>query len=434
VTARPRVVIVGGGFGGLHAARRLSRAPVDITLLDRTNHHLFQPLLYQVATATLAPSDITAPIRHLLHRQKNTRVLLAHVQEIDAERRVVIADEERREYPYDYLILASGTRHSYFGRDEWEPHAPGLKSIEDAMEVRRRFLSAFEEAEKTDDPAERARLQTFVIVGGGPTGVELAGIMPAIARQSLRQDFRTIDTAKTRVILLEGGSRVLPSFDESLSERARRDLTDLGVEVRLNSLVTDIDERGVNVGDERIDAGAVFWGAGNAASPLGRSLGAPVDRAGRVLVERDLSLPGRPEVFVVGDLAAYSTDDGIPVPGVAPAANQMGDRAAKNILHDLKGEPRKPFDYLDKGDLATIGRYKAVGSFQRGKLKIVGHTAWWLWLLVHIVYLATFRNRVSVFVNWAYGYLTFQRGVRLITGEVRRTARPVNSAEVESKW
>ena len=433
--ARPRVVIVGGGFAGLHAARRLGRAPVDITVLDRTNHHLFQPLLYQVATATLAPSDITAPIRYLLHRQRNTTVLQAEVKDIDVARGVVIADEERREFPFDYLILASGTRHSYFGRDEWEPHAPGLKSIEDAMEVRRRFLSAYELAEKAESPAEQERLLTFVVVGGGPTGVELAGIIPAIARQSLRQDFRRIDTARTRVILLEGGGRVLPTFDESLSARALRDLKELGVEVRLNSLVTSIDARGVFVGDERIEAGMVLWGAGNAASPLGRALGAPTDRAGRVLVERDLSVPGHPNVFVTGDLAAYTTDDGIPVPGVAPAANQMGERAAKNILHDLKREPRKPFSYTDKGDLATIGRYKAVGSFQRGKLKISGHTAWWLWLLVHIVYLATFRNRISVFVQWAYGYLTYERGVRLITGEVHRTAGPVNTSPVpSSEW
>jgi NADH dehydrogenase len=427
-------VIIGAGFAGLNAARRLRDAPVDVTVLDRTNHHLFQPLLYQVATASLAPSDITAPIRYLLRRQKNAEVLLAHVQEIDAERRVVIADEEQREYPYDYLILASGARHSYFGHDEWEPYAPGLKSIEDAMEVRRRFLSAYELAEKAESAAERERLLTFVIVGAGPTGVELAGIIPTVARHALRADFRHVDTARTRVLLLEGGKRVLPTFHESLSERARRDLEELGVEVRLGSLVTSIDDTGVNVGAERIEAGTVLWGAGNAASPLGRSLDAPVDRAGRVLVERDLSVPGRPEVFVVGDLAAYTTGDGVPVPGVAPAATQMGQQAARNILHDLRGEPRRPFEYTDKGDLATIGRYKAVGSFNRGKLRIGGRLAWWLWLLIHIFYLATFRNRLSVFFQWAYSYFTYQRGVRLITGEVRRTARPVNTAPVGVDW
>ena len=427
-SARPRVVIIGGGFAGMRAARRLRNAPVDITVLDRTNHHLFQPLLYQVATATLAPSDITAPIRHLLRHQRNTEVILTTVRDIDVERQVVVAEGGQREFPYDYLILASGTRHSYFGRDEWEPFAPGLKSIEDAMEIHRRFLLSYELAEKAESDAERARLMTFVIVGGGPTGVELAGIIPGIARKELREEFRRIDTAQTRVILIEGGPRVLPTFHESLSARALRDLRQLGVEVRLDALVTQIDDRGVCVGDERIEAGTVLWGAGNAASPLGRALGAPLDRAGRVLVEPDLSLPGRPEVFVVGDLAAVTRADGDPVPGVAPAANQMGDRAAKNILHDLQGEPRRPFKYLDKGDLATIGRYKAVGSFNEGKFRIAGQTAWWLWLLVHILYLATFRNRLSVFVQWVYGYFTSQRGVRLITGEVHRTARPVQSA------
>ena len=275
---------------------------------------------------------------------------------------------------------------------------------------------------------------TFVIVGGGPTGVELAGIFPAVARYALRADFRHIDTAKARVILLEGGKRVLPTFHESLSEQARRDLEELGVEVRLGALVTRIDEGGVWVGDERIEAGTVFWGAGNAASPLGRSLGAPVDRAGRVLVEPDLSVPGHPEVFVVGDLAAVKNPDGTPVPGVAPAAMQMGSRAGDNIFRDVRRDPRRPFVYHDKGDLATIGRYKAVGSFNHGRLRIAGRTAWWLWLLVHITYLATFRNRVSVFLQWAYSYFTYQRGVRLITGEVHRTARPVNTAPVGVKW
>ena len=361
-------------------------------------------------------------------------MILTTVSDIDVERRVVIADGGQREYPYDYLILASGTRHSYFGHDEWEPFAPGLKSIEDAMEIHRRFLLAYELAEKATSPEERERLLTFVIVGGGPTGVELAGIIPGIARKELRPEYRHIDTASTRVILVEGGPRVLPTFHESLSARALKDLRQLGVDVRLNALVTQIDERGVFVGDERIDAGTVLWGAGNAASPLARSLGVPLDRAGRVPVEPDLSVPGRPELFVVGDLAAYTRPDGDPVPGVAPAANQMGDRAAKNILHDLKGEPRKPFKYLDKGDLATIGRYKAVGSFNEGKFRITGHTAWWLWLLVHILYLATFRNRLSVFVQWVYGYFTSQRGVRLITGEVHRTARPVQSSAAPTEW
>jgi len=417
-------VIIGGGFAGLSAARKFKKAPVDVTLFDRTNHHLFQPLLYQVATAVLAPSDITVPIRFLLRKQKDTTVLMGHVQEIDPGRRVVYVDEERREVAYDFLILAAGARHSYFGHDEWEECAPGLKSIEDAMEIRRRFLLAFEEAEKTDDPEERDAYQTFVIVGGGPTGVELAGILPATARYAMREDFRRIDTAKTRVILLEGGKRVLPTFHESLSARAERDLEELGVEVRTNSVVTRIEEDAVYVGEERIPTRTVFWGAGNAASPLARSLGAPLDRSGRVQVERDLSVPGHPEVFVVGDLASF-TQDGKPVPGVAPAANQEGACAARNVLRTLRGEPREEFHYTDKGDLATIGRHKAVGSFRRDRVRIAGRTAWWLWLLVHIMYLVGFRNRVTVFIQWAYAYLTYQRGVRLITGQVRRTSRPV---------
>jgi NADH dehydrogenase len=433
-TRRPRVVIVGGGFAGLKAARRLRNAPVDVTLLDRTNHYVFQPLLYQVATASLSPSDISVPIRYLVRRQANTEVLLAHVHEIDTARRVVIADDERREYPYDYLILAAGARHSYFGHAEWERLAPGLKSIEDAMAIRRRFLLAYELAEKASSAEERARLLTFVIVGAGPTGVELAGIIPGIARHTLRADFRHIDTAATRVILVEGGDRVLPSFHESLSTHALRDLEELGVEVRLRSLVTAIDEQGVCVGEERIAAGTVLWGAGNAASPLGRSLGVGTDRAGRVAVAPDLSVPGHPELFVVGDLAVYTLPDGAQVPGVAPAANQMGDQAARNIVRDLRGEPRRPFRYADKGDLATIGRYKAVGSFNRGKFRIAGHLAWWLWLSVHILYLTTFRNRLSVFVQWAYGYFTWQRGVRLITGHGAPVDPPATTAPVGVKW
>ncbi len=431
---RPRVVIVGGGFAGLKAARRLRNAPVDVTLLDRTNHYVFQPLLYQVATASLSPSDITVPIRYLVRRQRNTEVLLAEVREIDTARRVVVADADRREFPYDYLILAAGARHSYFGHDDWERFAPGLKSIEDALDIRRRFLLAYEKAEKAKTPEERARLLTFVIVGGGPTGVELAGIIPGIARHTLRADFRHIDTASTRVILLEGGARILPTFHESLSSHALRDLEELGVEVRLHSLVTAIDDQGVCVGEERISAGTVLWGAGNAASPLGRSLGVATDGAGRVVVEPDLSVPGHPELFVTGDLEVYTLADGQPVPGVAPAANQMGDQAARNIVRDLRKEPRRPFRYADKGDLATIGRYKAVGSFNHGKLRIAGHLAWWLWLSVHILYLTTFRNRLSVFIQWAYSYFTWQRGVRLITTEPRRPPRSADGVGTGVEW
>jgi NADH dehydrogenase len=413
-------VILGGGFAGLTAARTLRRADVDITVIDRTNHHLFQPLLYQVATAVLAPSDITVPIRWRLRNQKHTTVLLAEAREIDVERRIVYLDDERKPVGYDFLIVATGARHSYFGHDEWEDIAPGLKSIADAYELRRRFLLAFEYAEKTDDPAERDAYQTFVIVGAGPTGVELAGIIPDTARNAFRKDFRRIDTTRTRVVLLEGGQRVLPSFVEELSAKALEDLHELGVEVRLNSLVTRIEPGAVYVGEERIPTHTVFWAAGNAASPLGRTLGVPTDRAGRVQVEPDLSIPGHPEVFVVGDLAAF-VDRGKPVPGVAPAANQEGERAARNILATLAGEPRQEFRYTNKGDLATIGRHKAVADL--GRFRMTGRIAWWFWLFIHIMYLAGFRNRVSVFVQWAYSYLTWQRGVRLISGEMTRTRR-----------
>ena len=440
---RPRVVIIGGGFAGLSAAKVLGDAPVDLTVIDVTNHHLFQPLLYQVATATLAPSDITVPIRWVLRKHRNTTVLMATARRVDVARRVVVVDEGR-EIPYDYLVVATGARHSYFGHDEWEENAPGLKSIADAYDMRRRFLLAFEEAEKTTDPAERAALQTFVIVGGGPTGVELAGVLPDTARTALRDDFRNIDTRATRTLLLEGGPRILPAFPEELSEKARRDLTALGVEVRTNAIVTRIDAGAVYVGDERIPTRTVFWAAGNAASPLGRSLGAPLDRAGRVFVARDLSLPDHPEVFVCGDLAAVRMDTDaaaappatpgaqVPppkfVPGVAPAANQMGTLAAKNVLRLVRGEATLPFVYHDKGNLATIGRHRAVADF--GRFRVTGYLAWWFWLFVHLLYLVGFRNRVSVLVQWAYAYFTYQRGVRLISSEMVRGSEIAGHAAV----
>jgi NADH dehydrogenase len=421
---RPHVVVIGGGFGGLRAARRLARGDVDVTLVDRTNHHLFQPLLYQVATAVLAPSDITIPIRYVLRRQRNVTVLMAEVRGIDVEARTLTLDAEGRTLSYDYLVLAAGARHSYFGHDEWEEEAPGLKSIADAYEMRRRFLTAFEMAEKSEDAAERQAWLTFVVVGGGPTGVELAGIIPDTAK-AFRRDFRRIDTTQARVILLEGGPRVLAAFPESLSEEARRDLVELGVDVRTKNVVTAIAEDHVRVGDEVIPTHTVFWAAGNAASPLGKQLGAPTDRAGRVQVEPDLSIPGHPEVLVVGDMAAI-TVNGKPVPGVAPAANQMGDHAARQILATLEGKPRTAFRYTNKGDLATIGRHKAVARF--GKLEIEGYVAWFLWLFVHVMYLVGFRNRLSVLVQWGYAYLTYQRGVRLISGEmIRRDSTAVPS-------
>ena len=414
----PRVVIIGGGFGGLAAAKAFKRDRVHVTLLDRTNHHLFQPLLYQVATAALSPSDITAPIRWILRKQENVTVLLAEVTAIDTARKIVKIDIPDREISYDYLIVAPGSRHAYFGHDDWEPLAPGLKAIEDASEIRRRFLLAFERAEKSLDPVERDAYMTFVVVGGGPTGVELSGAFPTIARKALYRDFRNIDTRKTRVILLEGGPRVLPSFPRNLSDVAYRDLCDLGVEVRTNSIVTRIDPDAVYVGDERISTYTVFWAAGNVASPLGAALGAPLDNARRVIVNADLSVPGHPEVFVVGDLALVTRADGTPVPGVAPAATQEGKTAARNILRIIRGEPTHAFKYRNKGDLATIGRSRAIADF--GKVHITGHIAWLFWLFVHIMYLVGFRNRASVLLEWAYSYFTYGRGVRLITNFERR--------------
>jgi NADH dehydrogenase len=410
---RPRVVIVGGGFGGLYAARALKRAKVDVVVVDRTNHHLFQPLLYQVATATIAATDITAPIRWLLRRQKNTTTLMLTVAGIDTQRRVVhtIGGPE---LPYDYLILAAGARHSYFQHPEWEPIAPGLKSADDAIELRRRLLSAFERAELTENPEERAAWLTFVLVGGGPTGVELAGMIPTIGQHTLPRDFRRISREDVRVILLEGGPRVLPTYPESLSEHARRDLVNLGVDVRTGAMVTGIEPGVVRVGaDEMIRANTVMWAAGNAASPLGKHLGVPVDRVGRVPVNPDLSIPGYPDVFVVGDMASISTR-GKPVPGVAPAAMQMGAWAARNVKRDLEHRERLPFVYRNKGDLATIGRHRAIADF--GFLQVTGGLAWWFWLLLHIMYLAGFRNRLAVLIEWAYSYFTFERGARLITG------------------
>jgi len=411
--ARPRVVIIGGGFAGLSAAKALAGAQVEVTLLDRTNHHTFQPLLYQVATAVLAPSEIASPIRWLLRGQRNVTVLLAAVERVDVSCRVVVTDGGATEMPYDYLILATGARHAYFSHPEWEALAPGLKSLEDAHEMRRRFLLAFEEAEKSADARARESWLTFVIVGGGPTGVELAGILPEVARHGIARDFRRIDTRRTHVILLEGGPRVLPSFSGRLSERARRDLTELGVEVRTGALVTRIEPDAVYVGGERIACRTVFWAAGNAASPLAMSVGGPLDRAGRVMVEPDLSVPGHPEIFVAGDVAGVIRDDGTLVPGVAPAANQEGRTAAQNILRTIRGEPRRPFHYRDKGSLATIGRHRAVAQF--GRLGVSGYVAWWLWLVIHILYLAGFRNRLVVAVEWGYAYLTYHRGARVIT-------------------
>ena len=413
---RPHVVIIGGGFGGLNAARVFRDEAVDVTVIDRNNHHTFQPLLYQVATATLNPSDITAPIRHVLRRQRNVLVLLADVTVIDLAKKTVTIDagtpEPHREIEFDYLIVAAGARHSYFGHADWEAAAPGLKTIDDALEIRRRFLLAFERAELTDDEEERAALMTVVVVGGGPTGVELAGLIPDVAR-GFRRDFRRIDPGRVRVILVEGGPRVLATFPEEISLRAQADLRELGVDVRLGSIVTRVDEEGAHVGEECIRTRTILWAAGNAASPLARFLGVPLDRAGRVLVEPDLSIPGHPEVFVVGDMAALTDVRGVRVPAVAAAAEQEGKRAGENIKMRLRDQPTRPFKYLNKGDLATIGRYRAVADF--GSFRVFGWLAWWFWLFVHVMLLVGFRNRLSVLLQWAYSYFTHQRGVRLIT-------------------
>ena len=413
--SRPHVVIIGGGFGGLTAARALKRAPVDVTVIDRNNHHTFQPLLYQVATATLNPSDITAPIRHVLRSQRNVTVLLAEVEGIDVGERTLTIDDGQgrtRTIAYDYLIVAAGARHAYFGHDSWETDAPGLKTIDDALEIRRRFLLAFERAELADDPEERSACMTIVVIGGGPTGVELAGLMPDVLR-GVRRDFRRIDPSRAHVVLIEGGPRLLATFPEEISNRALADLRELGVDVRLNSVVTRVEPHRACVGDDCIPTRSVFWAAGNAASPLGRALGAPLDRAGRVQVNPDLSVPGHPEVFVVGDLATLTDVQGVHVPWVAPAANQEGKRAAENIKLVMSGKETVKFRYFNKGDLATIGRYRAVADF--GSFRVFGWLAWWFWLLVHIMYLVGFRNRLSVLIQWAYSYFTYQRGVRLIT-------------------
>jgi NADH dehydrogenase len=412
-----RVVIVGGGFAGLYCARALARAPIAVTLLDRRNHHLFQPLLYQVATAALNTGDIAAPIRSVFRKQANTQVLLGEVAALDLEgRHVQIVGDGALEY--DHLVLATGVTHSYFGHEEWASAAPGLKTIEDALEIRRRIFTAFEEAEREQDEAARTALLTFVIVGGGPTGVELAGALAEIARHTLAREFRHIDPARTRIVLVEGMPRVLPTYPDDLSASARRQLEQLGVEVRTDARVTAIDAAGVTAGEARIPSRTVLWGAGVAASPLGRALGVPLDRAGRVRVNPDLSVPGRPGMWVAGDLAAATGEDGSTVPGIAPAAIQMGEHVARNILRASRGEPSLPFRYRDKGYLATIGRARAVGVV--GRWHLSGLPAWLAWLFVHLYFLIGFKNRVMVLLQWAWAYVTFKRGARLITDTALR--------------
>lgn len=411
----PHVVIVGGGFAGLYTARGLRRAEVRITVIDRHNFHLFQPLLYQVATAALNPSDIAAPIRSILRRQQNVSVLLGQAASIDAGRKMVHL-LDGAQFSYDYLVVATGATHSYFAHPEWELHAPGLKSIDDALEIRRRVLLAFEAAEREDDPAVQNAWLTFVIVGAGPTGAELAGALSEIARKTMVRDFRRINPGSARVILIEGKDRVLPGYTPVLSEKARRQLANLGVEIITNAAVSDITGREVRIGTDRvIPTRTVLWAAGVQASPLAQSLNVPVDRAGRVLVEPDLTIPGHKDVFVIGDLAAVRQYDGSFVPGVAPAAIQEGQHTATNLVRATEGQPMRAFRYRDKGSLATLGRAAAVADF--GKFHLSGFIAWMAWLVIHIFFLIGFRNRFLVFTQWAWAYLTYQRGARLITGK-----------------
>jgi len=406
------VVIVGGGFGGLSAAKGLAGQPFDVTLIDRNNHHLFQPLLYQVATAGLSPADIASPIRSILRGQANARVMLADVTAIDLKRRMVFAEDRR--IPYDRLIIATGARHAYFGHDDWASYAPGLKTIDDATYLRRRILLAFERAENEEDAEERKRLLTFVIVGGGPTGVEMAGAIAELANRALAKDFRSIDSRSARIVLVEAAPRVLTPFHPALSQAARNALEALGVEVRLGDAVTECNGEGVRVGGEFIPSRTIIWAAGVMASPAGRWLNAETDRAGRVKVAPDLSLPGHPEVFVIGDTAAVAANsDGI-LPGVAPVAKQQGQYVARLLKARAKGQDIGPFRYRDFGSLATIGRKRAVADF--GRFRLNGFLAWVLWSVAHIYFLIGFRNRFVVALNWAWSYLTFQRGSRLITG------------------
>jgi NADH:ubiquinone reductase (H+-translocating) len=406
----PHVVVLGGGFAVLAAARALDRAPVRVTLIDRSNHHLFQPLLYQVATAGLSGPDIASPIRRLLRSQRNATVLMADVTRVEpAARRVHLGDGEP--IAYDHLVVATGMTHAYFGHDEWAEHAPGLKTLREAVEIRGRILRAFERAEREPDPAARRELTTFAIIGAGPTGVEMAGALAEIAGRTLARDFRHFDPRTTRVVLIEAGDRVLPTFAPELSEKARLALENLGVEVRLGAMVTDIQRGLVRTKTGDVRARTILWAAGVRASPLTADLGAELDRSGRVKVEDDLSVPGRPEIFVLGDLVSKE-QDGAPLPGVAQLAIQSGQQVGANIRRDLLGEPRKPFRYRDKGSMATIGRARAIAEV--GRVKLAGFWAWVLWLIVHVMFLVTFRNRVAVLAEWAWAYLTWQRSSRVI--------------------
>ena len=417
---KPRVVIIGAGFGGLEAAKKLACEDLNLMIIDRTNYHLFQPLLYQVATAALSPADIAAPVRGILSKCKNVEVILAEVQSIDLNaKKVRMTDGE---VDYDYLIVATGARHSYFGHPEWEKLAPGLKSLEDAVEVRRRILMAFEYAERTSDEAARKAAMTFVIIGGGPTGVEMAGAIAEIARYTLAKDFRNIDPSQARVILVEGEPKVLASYPEDLRDSAMKQLADLGVEVRSGIHATNLSEQGLQVGDEFIPCRVKIWAAGNTASFVGKSLGVPVDRVGRVMVNKDLTVPDHPEVQVIGDLANFPHQTGQPLPGVSPVAMQQGRHAARNILMMIAGDEPQRFWYFDKGSMATIGRNKAVADLRL--VHLTGIPAWLAWLFVHVIFLVGFRNRLAVLFQWAWAYFSFNKGARLITRNFQSEQRP----------
>ncbi len=407
-SSNPKVVIIGGGFGGLYAARILTNQPVEVTLIDRTNHHLFQPLLYQVATAMLSPADIAQPIRGILKEAKNIRVVMGTVETIDPAAKVV--HTHNAQYPFDYLILAAGARHSYFGNDHWEEYAPGLKNLSDALELRRRILNSFEVAESTTDPEVQKAAMTFVIIGAGPTGVEMAGSISELAKRTIVHDFRNIQTQRARIVLLDAAPRVLPMFDETLCASALRQLEKLDIEVKTGTKVVAVTFEGVQLENEFIRARTVVWAAGNAASPLARQLG-ETDRQGRMIVSEDLSVPGHPEIFAIGDVANFSHQGGKPLPGIAPFAMQSGEQAARNIIARVLGSPTKKFKYWDKGSMATIGRNKAIADLK--VIKLSGFLAWLSWLFIHLLFIVELRNRILIFFQWAWGYLTYSHGARL---------------------
>jgi NADH:ubiquinone reductase (H+-translocating) len=415
----PKVVIIGGGFGGMYAARILANQPVDVTLIDRTNHHLFQPLLYQVATAMLSPADIAQPIRSILRDAKNIRVVMGRVETIDTAAKIV--HTHGTEYPYHYLILAAGARHSYFGNDHWEAFAPGLKNLSDALELRRRILNAFEIAETAQDLELQEAAMTFVVIGAGPTGVEMAGSISELAKRTIVHDFRKIQTKKARVILLDAAPKVLPMFDETLAASALKQLKMLDIEVRVGTKVLGVTSDGVQLENELIRARTVVWAAGNAASPLAKQLG-ETDRQGRIIVSPDLSVPGHPEVFAIGDVANYSHQGGKPLPGIAPFAMQSGEAAARNIMAQALGSPTKTFKYWDKGSMATIGRNKAIADLK--VVKLSGFLAWLSWLLIHLLFIVELRNRILIFFQWTWGYITYSHGARLSYRAFRPAVAP----------